>query len=166
MSMQRPSAATAASTVMTGRKTPGRRLRQTAQTADGGRCAPAQNEHHRNGADVDRECAYEDILGATSRQLPGMIRRRRLLPLELMTEFWERRQEPDEKTSDYIEDKARLARRLRLPDEQFVVQLRRHTRDARKHPKGRAGPAAYDNPGTSHCRRHRGHRRPTRSAST
>jgi len=41
---------------------------------------------------------------------------------ELMTEFWERRQGPDEKTSEYIEDKARLARRPRLPDEAILLK--------------------------------------------
>ena len=38
------------------------------------------------------------------------------------SEFWESRQGPDEKTCEYVEEKARFARRLRLPDEQFVVQ--------------------------------------------
>ena len=41
---------------------------------------------------------------------------------ELMTEFWERRQGPDEKTCRYIEDKARLTRRMHVQDEQFVIQ--------------------------------------------
>jgi len=35
---------------------------------------------------------------------------------------WERRQRADEKTADFIEVKARLARRLNLPDEQFTVE--------------------------------------------
>jgi len=39
-----------------------------------------------------------------------------------MTEFWGRRQGPDEKTCRYIEDKARIARQMRAQDEQFVVQ--------------------------------------------
>ena len=41
---------------------------------------------------------------------------------ELMTEFWERRQAPDEPAGAYIEDKARLARRMRLGNEPFVLQ--------------------------------------------
>ena len=41
---------------------------------------------------------------------------------ELVTDFWERRQGPGEKTCRYIEEKARLARRMRVEDEQFVVQ--------------------------------------------
>ena len=41
---------------------------------------------------------------------------------ELMNEFWERRQAPDEPAGVYIEDKARLARRLRLGNEPFVLQ--------------------------------------------
>jgi len=40
----------------------------------------------------------------------------------LMAEFWKRRQRADEKTADYIEDKARLARRLRVPDKRFIVE--------------------------------------------
>lgn len=40
----------------------------------------------------------------------------------LMAEFWERRQRADEKTADYIEQKARLARRLNIPDKQFTVE--------------------------------------------
>jgi len=38
-----------------------------------------------------------------------------------MAEFWER-QRADEKTADFIEQKARLARRLNIPDERFAVK--------------------------------------------
>ena len=41
---------------------------------------------------------------------------------ELMNQFWERRQAPDEPAGVYIEDKARLARRMRLGNEPFVLQ--------------------------------------------
>jgi len=41
---------------------------------------------------------------------------------ELMNEFWERRQAPEEPAGAYIEDKARLARRMRLGNEPFVLQ--------------------------------------------
>jgi len=38
-----------------------------------------------------------------------------------MAEFWERCQSPDEPTVKYVEDKARLARRMRMRDEQFTL---------------------------------------------
>ena len=41
---------------------------------------------------------------------------------EFMAEFWERRQEPDEPTGRYLEEKARLARRARIGNEPFVLQ--------------------------------------------
>ena len=41
---------------------------------------------------------------------------------ELMSEFFERRQGPDESAGRYIEDKARLARRMRINNEAFVLQ--------------------------------------------
>ena len=41
---------------------------------------------------------------------------------ELMTEFWERRQAPDEPAGSYIEEKARLARRMRIDSQPFVLQ--------------------------------------------
>ena len=40
---------------------------------------------------------------------------------ELMTEFWERRQAPDEPAALYIEEKARLARRMRIDSQPFVL---------------------------------------------
>ena len=40
---------------------------------------------------------------------------------EAMTEFWERCQRPDEPTSKYVEDKARLARRMRMRNDQFTL---------------------------------------------
>ena len=43
-------------------------------------------------------------------------------PIELMSEFFERRQGPDESAGRYIEDKARLARRMRINNEAFVLQ--------------------------------------------
>jgi len=41
---------------------------------------------------------------------------------ELMTEFWNRRQAPDEPAGSYIEEKARLARRMRIDSQPFVLQ--------------------------------------------
>jgi len=39
-----------------------------------------------------------------------------------MSELWNRQQCSDEKTADFIKVKARLARRLNLPDERFAVE--------------------------------------------
>ena len=41
---------------------------------------------------------------------------------ELMTEFWNRRQAPDEPAGSYIEEKARLARRMRIDSQPFTLQ--------------------------------------------
>ena len=41
---------------------------------------------------------------------------------ELMTEFWERRQTADESATSYIEEKARLARRMRIESQPFILQ--------------------------------------------
>ena len=41
---------------------------------------------------------------------------------ELVNQFWERQQAPDEPAGVNIEDKARLARRMRLGNEPFVLQ--------------------------------------------
>jgi len=40
---------------------------------------------------------------------------------ELMTEFWERRQAPDEPAASYIEEKSRLARRMHIDSQPFVL---------------------------------------------